>query len=89
MGFPTLSALYSSQAIEIYPGQRSNIGIANLRARWEQFAGIKFETNSLGPIAIEGLGRRAVAWGIGNTNLVFFLTLYPLTYLITILCIND
>lgn len=62
----TFSELYSAQAIEILPGQLSNIGIANLRARWDQNAGSKMETNSLSPIAMEGRGRRAVVWGIGK-----------------------
>jgi ketosteroid isomerase-like protein len=63
-----LSSLYSQQAIEIFPGQISNVGIANLRARWDLFLGFTMETNSLGALGIEGLGRRAVAWGIASQN---------------------
>ena len=66
--FDDFQALYSPQAIEIFSNQVSNIGIANLRSRWEQYSGAKMETNSLNPHGVEGLGRRAVAWGIGNQN---------------------
>jgi ketosteroid isomerase-like protein/Flp pilus assembly protein TadD len=64
--FDAFSEQYSAQAIEVLPSQISNIGIANLRARWEQNEGAKMETNSLSPISMEGLGRRAVVWGIGK-----------------------
>lgn len=60
-----LSDLYSDQAIEIYPNQRSNIGKANLLLRWKNFLGIRFDDNALGLSGIEGLGKRAVAWGVG------------------------
>ncbi|MEX2235892.1 MAG: hypothetical protein WD824_27290 [Cyclobacteriaceae bacterium] len=66
--FKPLSSVYSSQAIEIFPNQISNIGLSNIQARWENFLGAKFETNSLGTLGIEGLGRRAVAWGIGSQS---------------------
>lgn len=66
--FDALSALYSGQAIEIFPDQLSNIGLPNLRSRWDQYTGTKMETNSLGALGVEGLGRRAIAWGIGNQN---------------------
>ncbi len=66
--FDAFSALYSGQAIEIFPDQLSNIGLPNLRSRWDQFTGTKMETNSLGVLGVEGLGRRAIAWGIGNQN---------------------
>jgi tetratricopeptide (TPR) repeat protein len=66
--FYTMSKLYSAQAIEIYPSRRSNVGIANIVTRWKQFEGVKMETNVLNPIGIQGLGRRAVAWGIANQN---------------------
>jgi ketosteroid isomerase-like protein len=65
-----LAALYSDQAIEIYPSQRSNIGKANLRLRWDNFLlGARFENNALGMMGIDGMDRRAVAWGIGYQNL--------------------
>jgi ketosteroid isomerase-like protein len=68
-----LEAIHSSQAVEIYPNQRSNIGIANLRTRWAGFegvtwagfSGITFDTYSLATIG-DGSSRRAVAWGIGD-----------------------
>lgn len=66
--FDAFSAQYSQQAIEIFSNQISNIGLANLRARWEGFTGAKMETNSLGMLGVEGLGRRAIAWGIGNQS---------------------
>ena len=66
--FDAFSALYSGQAIEIFQDQLSNIGLPNLRSRWDQFEGAKMEMNSLGAIGVEGLGRRAIAWGIGNQN---------------------
>lgn len=62
------SAQYSQQAIEIFSNGISNIGLPNLRARWENFAGVTTERNSLGTLGVEGLGRRAVAWGIANQN---------------------
>lgn len=58
--------LYSKQAIEIFSGGVSNIGIANLRQRWEQFVGATFSMKSLGTLGIEGEGRRAIAWGIAR-----------------------
>jgi ketosteroid isomerase-like protein len=69
-----LEALHSSQAVEIYPNQRSNIGIANLRTRWAGFAGvtwagftgISFDTYSVATVGSEGSSRRAIAWGIGD-----------------------
>lgn len=64
--FEAFSKLYSPQAIEIFGNQVSNIGIANLRARWDNYTGTKMESNSLGLIGVEGVGRRAVAWGIGK-----------------------
>jgi ketosteroid isomerase-like protein len=63
-----LGNLYSAQAVEMLPSQRSNIGIANLKARWSGFYGMKLETNSLGPINVDIIGRRAVAWGMGIQN---------------------
>lgn len=63
-----MSSLYSAQAIEIVPNQYSNVGIANLRARWDRYLGNRMETNLLGTLGIEGAGRRAVAWGIGTQN---------------------
>lgn len=66
--FDAFAALHSAQAIEIFSNQMSNIGLPNLRSRWEQYTGTKMETNSLGLLGIEGVGRRAVAWGIGNQN---------------------
>lgn len=66
--FDAFSAQYSQQAIEIFSNQISNIGLANLRARWEGFTGARMETNSLGMLGVEGFGRRAVAWGIGNQS---------------------
>jgi ketosteroid isomerase-like protein len=66
--FDAFSALHSPQAIEIFSNQISNIGLPNLRARWEYFTGARMETNSLNLLGIEGIGRRAVAWGIGNQN---------------------
>jgi ketosteroid isomerase-like protein len=64
-----LSALYSPQAIEIFGSQISNVGLANLKARWAQFEGSKTIRNSLGSMGLEVIGRRAVAWGIANQNL--------------------
>jgi uncharacterized protein (TIGR02246 family) len=69
-----LAAIHSAQGVEIYPNQRSNIGMANMRARWDGFAGIKwaqftdiaFEVNSFAMIGPEGSARKAVAWGIGD-----------------------
>ena len=61
-------ALYSQQAIEIFGNETSNIGLANIRARWENFKGTEMKTNTLGVIGIEGIGRRAVAWGIANQS---------------------
>lgn len=63
-----LANLYSAQAVEMLPSQRSNIGVANLKARWSNFLGMRFETNSLGPINVDVVGRRAVAWGMGIQN---------------------
>ena len=63
-----LANLYSAQAVEMLPSQRSNIGIANLKARWSNFLGMRFETNSLGPVNVDVIGRRAVAWGMGVQN---------------------
>lgn len=63
--FDAFAKQYSSQAIEIFSNQISNVGLPNLRARWENFAGAKMESNALRPIGFEGVGRRAVAWGIG------------------------
>jgi ketosteroid isomerase-like protein len=57
------ASTYSSQAVEILPNGRSNVGIGNLRARWSGFLGGKSENNSLGPIGIEVSGHKAVAWG--------------------------
>lgn len=62
------SVQYSQQAIEIFTNQFSNIGLPNLRARWENFSGVTTQRNSLGTLGVEGLGRRAVAWGIANQN---------------------
>lgn len=67
-------AIHSSQAVEILPNQRSNIGIANVRLRtdgftgikWAQFTGYTFDINSFATIGADGLSRRAVAWGIGD-----------------------
>lgn len=67
-------AIHSSQAVEIYPNQRSNIGIANVRLRaegfvgikWAQFTGYTFDINSFATVGAKGLTRRAVAWGIGD-----------------------
>lgn len=64
--FQTASNLYSPQAVEIFPTLISNVGLLNLQARWQNFIGVKMEANSLGPLGVEGLGRRAVAWGIGK-----------------------
>lgn len=69
-----LAAIYSSQAVEILPNQRSYIGMANLRLRWTGFTGIKwaqftgltFDVNSFATIGAEGFAGRAVAWGIGD-----------------------
>lgn len=63
------AALYSQQAIEIFPSQRSNVGIANLRERWSWFVGARFESSTLGTIGVEGVGRKAIAWGIGRQAL--------------------
>ena len=64
----TLEQLYSKQAIEIFSGGVSNIGIANLRQRWEQFVGATFSMKSLGTLGVEGEGRRAIAWGIAKQS---------------------
>ena len=65
-----LASLYSQQAIEIFPNKTSNIGLGNIRARWNMFGkGATFETNRLGPLGIEGLGDRAIAWGIATQKL--------------------
>lgn len=34
-----LAAIYSPQAVDIYPNQQSNIGMLNLHLRWEGFKG--------------------------------------------------
>lgn len=62
------STLYSPQAVEIFSNLVSNVGLPNLQARWRHFLGATMETNSLNTIAVEGVGRKAVAWGIGNQN---------------------
>lgn len=67
----TFSSAYSSQTIEIYQNQVSNIGLGNLQARLEFSIGVTFEKSALGRIGIEGLGRRALAWGIANQNFYF------------------
>lgn len=63
---PAYAALHSPQIIEIYPNQVTNIGTGNLLARLQFAIGVQFKKSSLNPIAIEGLGRRAVAWGIAS-----------------------
>lgn len=63
---PTYAALHSPQIIEIYPNQVTNIGRGNLLARLQFAIGINFQKSSLNPIAIDGRGRRAVAWGIAS-----------------------
>lgn len=66
----SMASLYSQQAIEIFPNLTSNIGLGNIRARWDFFGrGARFETNRLGPLGIEGLGDRAIAWGIATQKL--------------------
>lgn len=60
--------LFSPQAIELFGNLVSNVGLPNLKARWSHYTGSKMETNSLGMIGIEGAGRRAIAWGIGNQH---------------------
>lgn len=63
-------AIQSSQAVEIFPNQRSNIGNANVRLRAEGFRGIKwaqftdynFDVNAFATVGVS----RAVAWGIGD-----------------------
>lgn len=66
--FDALAKLYSPQAIEIYTNRRTNVGIANIRARWSNFLGRKVEANSLGAVDVKVVGRRAVAWGMGIQN---------------------
>jgi ketosteroid isomerase-like protein len=64
-------AVHSPQAVHIFPNQRSNIGIANIRMgtegfigiRWAQFTDYNFPVNSFATI---GSSDRAVAWGIGD-----------------------
>lgn len=65
------AAQYSKQAIEVFSNLVSNIGLPNLYARWENFIGSKTEINSLGTLGVEGIGRRAVAWGIANQKFYF------------------
>lgn len=60
------AAQYSPQAIEIFPDQLSNVGLPNLKARWEQINVDRMKTNKLNPLGVEGLGRKAIAWGIAN-----------------------
>jgi len=62
------SVQYSQQAVEIFSNGISNIGLPNLQARWENFAGVTTQRNSLGTLGVKGLGRRAVAWGIANQD---------------------
>lgn len=64
--FEYYASLHSSQVIEIYPNEVSNIGTGNLLARVAPAVGITFEKSSLNPITIEGRGRRAVSWGIAS-----------------------
>lgn len=61
--------LYSPQAIEIMPWQGARVGIANLRNRWEQIVDAKITYASLGTLGVAGLGKRAVAWGVGTQHL--------------------
>ena len=69
-----LAAIYSPQAVDIYPNLQSNIGRANHYLRWEGFKGITwaqftdltFDVNSFATIGAEGFAQRAVAWGIGD-----------------------
>ena len=65
MHFDAFAKQYSPQAIEIFSNQIANVGLPNLRVRWQNHAGARMESNALRPIGVEGLGRRAVAWGIG------------------------
>lgn len=66
-----LEMLYSKQAIEIMPWQGSNVGIANIRARWSQAAlGNKITYSNLGSLGTNGLGRRAVAWGVAAQEVI-------------------
>jgi len=62
------SQLFSPQAIEMFGNLVSNVGLPNLKARWRHYTGAKMEVNSLGMIGVEGAGRRAIAWGIGNQH---------------------
>lgn len=59
-----ISNLYSQQVVEVLPNLISNIGMGNLRARFNGFLGIKIESSALRTLGVEGIGRRAVAWGI-------------------------
>ncbi len=61
---------YSPQAIEIFPDQLSNVGLPNLKARWEQINVDRMKRNKLNPLGIEGLGRKAIAWGIANQDVI-------------------
>lgn len=63
--FTAFAKQYSTQGIEIFSNQISNVGLPNLRARWQHYAGARMESNELRPLGLEGLGRRAIAWGIG------------------------
>lgn len=58
-----IAEVYSSQAIEILPNGRSNVGIGNLKARWTGFVGTTWETSSIGTLGVDVSGRKAVAWG--------------------------
>lgn len=63
-----LESIHSRHAIEIRTDQRSNVGIANILTRWSWVLGGKMEANSLGTLGVDGLGRKAIAWGIGKHN---------------------
>jgi ketosteroid isomerase-like protein len=58
-----MAAIYSSQGIEIFGDGRSNVGLGNLKTRWNGFIGSKFDANSLGTVGVEVTGRKAIAWG--------------------------
>jgi ketosteroid isomerase-like protein len=65
-----IEGLYSKQAIEILPWQGSYVGMANIRTRWTQtVVGNKITYSNLGRLGTTGLGRRAVAWGVGAQEL--------------------
>jgi ketosteroid isomerase-like protein len=68
-----LSAVHSSQGIEIIPNQQSFIGMANMRMRWSgalgmtwaQFTALNWDVNTFATTPAGGF-RTAVAWGIGD-----------------------